>query len=171
MNRYATAIVIVSGLLRLIPHPFGITPIHSAGLFAGSTLPLKKAIPLFLVMLLVGDLVIGFYDFRVMAAVYAGALLAPLIGKRLIGQDRALRRVAGGVGVSALVFYLVSNFGNWLAFYPHTWSGFVANYIAGLPYLGIGLIGDGLYAVVLFGGYELLQRTKPGLSKTRALSQ
>ncbi len=144
---------------------------HSAGLFAGSTLPLKKAIPLFLIMLLVGDWLIGFYDFRVMAAVYAGALLAPIIGKKLIGQDRALRRVAGGVGVSALVFYLVSNFGNWLAFYPHTWSGFIANYIAGLPYLGIALIGDGLYAVALFGGYELLLRAKHGPPKTSVLSQ
>ena len=160
MNRYAILFVIVASVLRLIPHPFGMTPINAAGLFAGSALAPSRAIPLFLAVVIVGDAIFGFYDIRVLVFVYAGLIFAPLIGRYLINRKRTIGRVASGVTVNALVFYSISNIGNWLAFYPHTMEGILANYIAGLPYLGIVLIGDGLYAAILFGGFEIVQRLK-----------
>ncbi len=50
---------------------------------------------------------------------------------------------------ASLLFFLVSNFGVWLSWYPHTASGFLECYLLALPFYKNTLIGD-----ILFGyGY------------------
>ncbi len=168
MHRFSIVVVLLAGVLRFIPHPFGVSPISAAGLFSGSALNLKVALPVYLLVMLVGDVVLGFYDWRVMMFVYAGLMLAPCVGRYAIGAKRSAMRVAGGVTLNALVFYAISNLGNWWVFYPHTAEGFVANYIAGLPYLWIVMIGDGLYAALFFGGYEIWRRLRGTALQTAA---
>ena len=59
------------------------------------------------------------------------------------------------MGGASLSFFLVSNFGVWLASghggYPHTWAGLIECYAMGVPFLWRTLLGDGLYTFVLFG--------------------
>lgn len=170
MYRYSIVVVVLAGALRLIPHPFGLSPINAAGLFGGSTLHLKVALPVYLLIVLAGDAVFGFYDWRVMAFVYAGLMLAPFIGRYAIGARRSAKRVGGAVILNAVVFYAIANLGNWWAFYPHTAEGFVANYVAGLPYLWTVLAGDGLYAALFFGGNEAWQRLRDPVLQTVSAS-
>lgn len=170
MHCFSIVLVLLAGVLRLIPHPFGVSPINAVGLFGGSTLNLKVTLPVYLLVVLAGDAVFGFYDWRVMVFVYAGLTLAPFIGRYAIGARRSAKRIAGAVTLNALVLYAIANLGNWWVFYPHTGEGFVANYIAGLPYLWTVFLGDGLYAALFFGGYEAWRRLRYSVLQTAPAS-
>lgn len=144
-------------LARLVPHPLGFTPVGAFGLFAGAHLKPRVSWLVPLVALAIGDFVTGLYDWRIMAFVYAGFLGGPLVGHLLLAKTVTVLRVAGGVSLGAVIFFLISNFGVWfVGYYPPTLEGLVQCYIMGLPFLGIALAGDSLYAGLLFGGYARL---------------
>lgn len=151
------ALIVLAALVRGMPHPDNITPIGALALFSGAYLD-KRVLWLVPVgALFLGDVANGLYDATVLIAVYLGFLASTMVGRSLLrGQDRPARVVLG-VGIGAVVFWLISNFGAWLAFRPITVEGFIACYLEGLPYLGRSLLGDGFYALVLFGSYSLLR--------------
>ncbi|WP_374763273.1 DUF6580 family putative transport protein [Yunchengibacter salinarum] len=141
---------------RLIPHPWNISPVGASGLFAGAHLPLWRAWLVPVLPMLMADLLLGFYDWQSMAFVYAGFAASVLVGRLMLARAQKPGRVAAAVAVNAALFFLLSNLGPVLAgFYPLTGEGILAAYVAGLPFLAASLIGDGAYAVVLFGGYAL----------------
>ncbi len=93
------------------------------------------------------------------------------LGRNLQKMPSFVKKMAlvGGTAlVGEVVFFLVTNFANWIfqtsidptqpPMFPHTLSGLIANYVAALPFFGKSLTGMALYGAGLFGGYELLQR-------------
>jgi len=88
-------------------------------------------------------------------------ILSVAIGRGLLFRERTLARLGGSVLLSALVFFLVSNFGVWLASpahaYPHTIEGLLLCYLNGLPFLGGTLAGNAFYGALLFGLVEGLR--------------
>jgi hypothetical protein len=55
---------------------------------------------------------------------------------------------------ASILFYLVTNFASWtsgLMPYPMNAAGLMQSYIAGLPFLFNGILGDLFYTSVLFG--------------------
>ncbi len=151
------ALTVAAGLL---PHPANVTPIGALGLFAGAYASARYAWLVPVTALLAANLVSGFYEPTVLACVYLGMLGGPVIGRMLLHRQRGISRLAGAVTGSAVVFYVVSNFGVWLAgMYPPTAAGLFECYLNGLPYLGRSLLGDAMYAIVLFGAWELLNRS------------
>lgn len=155
--------ILVAALLRLVPHPPNFTPIGAIGLFAGAYLgrnAVAFAVPLG--ALLLSDLVLGFHD--TMIFVYAGAALSVLIGWVLAGRVSALS-VGAGALASAILFFLVTNFGVWLSgsLYPPTLAGLAACFAAALPFFQNTLAGDFFYSALLFGGFALLERSLPRL--------
>lgn len=161
LNHLVYFLTATAALLRLVPHPFNITPIGALGLFSGAHLNSRWRYAFPLVALLIGDFVLGFYDGFVMTAVYVGFLLTTVIGRGLLSQQRSPRRYVTAVITGALAFYLVSNIGMWYSYWPRTSAGLLACYIEGLPFLARTLIGDAIYAGLLFGGFEWLQRKRP----------
>ena len=154
-------LIAITVVARLVPHPFGFTPMGTLGLFSGAHLKPSIAWTVPIGALLLGDLVTGLYDWRVMIFVYIGFLVAPLLSRLLLKEKVSIGRVASGITGSAIAFYLISNIGNWLVFYPHTMSSLIQCYIMGLPFLGIMLVGDSIYAALLFGGYAALEKRLP----------
>jgi hypothetical protein len=49
--------------------------------------------------------------------------------------------------------------------YPKTIAGLMACYAAGIPFFGNTLLGDFVYAGILFGGFEWAQRRYPALAQ------
>ena len=142
---------------RLVPHPWNFTPVGALGLFAGANCPPRVAWLVPLAALLVGDLILGFYSPIMMLFVYLGFLAAPAIGRLMIAGRRSVPRIGGAVVVSTSVFFVVSNFGVWLSgLYPLTLSGLVQCYVQAIPFYGATLVGDGLYATILFGGHQVI---------------
>ena len=69
---------------------------------------------------------------------------------------------------SALFFFAVTNFGVWLAWYPHTSAGFVDCYVKALPFLRNTTASNVVFSFVLFGSYELAKKLV-GESKYRTV--
>ena len=147
-------LVVMIAVSRVVPHPWNITPIGAMALFSGAYVSRKFACLLPIIALLIGDLMTGLYSPLIMLFVYTGFACSSLIGRGLLNKKRSMNRLGFAVTAAAIVFYLLSNFGMWLAAYPQTVDGLVLCYINGLPFLGKSLLGDAFYSLLLFGTFE-----------------
>jgi uncharacterized membrane protein len=89
----------LAAIARLIPHAWNFTPVGAVGLFAGAHYRLKHAWQVPILVLLVTDLVLGFYEPVVMIGVYLGFLVAPLIGRLLLAERRSVLKVGAAVWI------------------------------------------------------------------------
>lgn len=151
------ALVIFGVALRLLPHPDNLAPIGAIALFGGALLPRKHGWWLPLVAVIISDYFIGFYGS--MWFTWAAFLLVGLYGMTLRNRSNWFRIPIGAFG-SAVIFFIVSNFGVWAEgrLYAHTWAGLVQCYDMALPFFRSTFLGDLLYAGILFGGYALALR-------------
>jgi hypothetical protein len=159
----ALALIVLAAALRIAPHPWNFTPVGAMALFAGAMLRDRRLAFLFpLLALFAGDLFVGFH--KLMFAVYASFLVNVAIGLWLRDR-RTIARISLATLLGAIQFFLVTNFAVWqfLSGFPHTASGLLACYIAGMPFFWNTLAGDALYATLLFGGYALAERFIPSL--------
>jgi len=151
-------LIIFTVLSRLFPHPFNFTSVGGLALFVGAFMPLRIAwiAPIF--TLLITDSISGFYEPLVMLFVYLGFACCTLVGHYILYVRRNILRITSSSFVSALVFFIISNFGFWLSgnYYPLTLDGLVDCYIRAIPYFKYTLAGDVLYTFFLFGCYEFI---------------
>ncbi len=119
----AAGMAVAAGLIRLIPHPFNFTPIDALGLFGGARLRSWLAFALPLAVMAISDLLLwaiqGHRDFTLLKYafnpwVYASFLLAVLWG-RLLLRNGSTARLALVTVLAGVQFFLVTNFGVWLA--------------------------------------------------------
>jgi len=150
---YVVLIMIFAGaMMRLIPHWPNFTPIAAIALFGGTFLKRKElAFLVPVAAMLLSDLIIGFHS--TMLPVYLSFIA--IVGFGLILQRRltVVNTVSASLGASIL-FYLVTNFASWTSGfmpYPMNAAGLIESYIAGLPFLFNGILGDLFYTSVLFG--------------------
>jgi hypothetical protein len=161
--------IVAAAALRLVPHPPNFTPIGAMALFAGAYLGKRGAIALVapLGALLLSDLVLGFY--AGMATVYFSTALVVVIGWLAL-QRRTAMRVTGAAIASSVVFFVLTNFGMWVSsgFYPQTWAGLQACYIAAIPFFQNSVAGDLFFSAILFGGFALIERKVPAVRASAA---
>jgi hypothetical protein len=160
--------VLAAVLMRLLPHPWNMTPLGAMFLFSGATFTRKwNSLLVPLAALLVSDYAVihilygGRYSWFNPYS-WAGFLLIGIIGWALRNRITYATVVAGSVAGS-VVFFLVSNFGVWAAgqLYPRTWSGLAMCYLAGLPFFRNTAMGDLIYAGLMFGSYVLIRYRRP----------
>jgi hypothetical protein len=163
------ALAILAGAARLIPHPWNFSPSYAVEVFAGARLRAWQALTLALAIRVLVDVCIYIFPFGSqrpytsdywadMPWVYVSVLLNVLLG-RLLRRTESPWRVGGVTLLASLQFYLMTNFGSWIALYPHTPTGLVECYIAGLPFFGPTLLSYVIFVPVLFGAHALLVRT------------
>ena len=172
-----TAIVLAAAFSRLVPHPPNVTPIAAMALFGGAYLTKGKfAYWLPLAAMLLSDVVLGYTTYgasllRSQPVVYACILATAAMG-RLIRDKRSPLQVGGLTLASSVMFYVVTNFAVWISgsLYPRSWAGLAACYTAAIPFFRNSLLGDAGFAVVLFGGFALLEASFTSLRENRDLS-
>lgn len=159
--------VVAAVLLRLLPHPWNVTPLGAMFLFSGATFRRKwQSLTIPFVALIVSDCVVirilyGGHFSWFMPYDWVGFLLVGLIGWAL--RDRiSLSSVISGSVTGSIVFFLVSNFGVWASgsLYPLNLSGLLACYTAAIPFFGNTAVGDLFYAGVMFGSYQWIARRR-----------
>jgi hypothetical protein len=154
----ALALIALCVAARLLPHVQNFSPVAAAALFAGAVMGRRTlAVLMPLAAMLIGDLVLGFYHWQVMATVYAALAVPALIG--MIGRRHGLWLTAiGGAIGSALIFFATTNFAVWAfsGMYSLDGAGLLQCYIAGLPYLKYTVVGDLLWSVALFASLTWL---------------
>ncbi|MCD6011541.1 MAG: hypothetical protein K0Q79_1403 [Flavipsychrobacter sp.] len=171
----AAGLIIMAGAARIINHEmhlYNFAPVCALGLFSGAVIKDKKiAFLLPILAQLMGDIYIslftqwpGFYGIE-QACVYTALLLVTVMGT-VMNQPKALK-VLGYTLAGAVVFFLVSNFGVFLAMsfgktdlyhYGTGFTGLVNTYVAAIPFFKHTLIGEFSGSILLFGAYYLLQQ-------------
>jgi hypothetical protein len=147
------ALIAAAALLRLMPHPWNFQPMDALALFGGAVLPGAWAVVVPLGAVALSDAVLGFYG-PGMLWVYA-AYLAIIVLGRLALRRRSAVGIAGTAVAAAILFYLVTNFGEWMGpLYPHTAAGLAASYAAAIPFFRNTVLSDVAYSLALFGIYD-----------------
>jgi hypothetical protein len=155
---YTVIVMIFTGaMMRLIPHWPNFTPIAAIALFGGTFMKRKDlAFLIPVAAMLLSDLIIGFHS--TMLPVYLSFIAIVAFGLILQRRLTAVNTLSASLAASVL-FYLVTNFASWtsgLMSYPMNASGLMQSYIAGLPFLFNGVLGDLFYTSVLFGAAYLV---------------
>jgi hypothetical protein len=164
----ALALIVLAAALRIAPHPWNFTPVGAMALFSGAALRDCRLAFLFpLVALFAGDAFIGFH--KLIPVVYTSFLINVAIGLCLRDR-RTFVRISLATLLGAIQFFLVTNFAVWqlLGSFPHTASGLLACYVAGIPFFWNTLAGDALYTTFLFGSFALAERLFPALRRPAA---
>jgi hypothetical protein len=167
MNRFIllTGMILAAALSKFVPHPVNFAPIAAIALFAGAHFASKRvAFMVPLVALLIGDVITGLHV--LMPFVYGCFALNVLLGF-WIKRQQSTPRILASVLLGAVVFFVVTNFGSWLAYdtFPKTTPGLIACYAAGLPFFINSLLGDLFYSAVLFGGLAFAEAKVPSLRR------
>ncbi len=153
----ALCLVAFGVVMRLLPHPANLAPIGAIALFGGAVLPRKLAWWLPMAAMIISDCFIGFY--HGIAFTWLAFLVVGLYGMSLRSRSNWLRVPLGVLG-SSIIFFIVSNFGVWVAgqLYAHTFAGLVQCYTRALPFFRGTFVGDLLYSTLFFGVYALASK-------------
>ena len=153
-----SAIIFALALFRLLPHWPNVSPVAAMALFGGVYFADKRmAFVVPFVALFLSDLVLGLHNSMIF--VYAGFALTVAIGFLL--QNRVtMTNTAFAMVTSSVLFFLLTNFGAWMmsGLYVKSAEGLMQAYVAGIPFFQNSLLGNLVYAAVIFGGYHLLQK-------------
>jgi hypothetical protein len=135
------------------------TAIGGSLLFFGARRPLRQAIlPVIALAALDYYMTVYVYsypfaaqDYLITWAWYAAVIV---LGHLLLHERRSAGRVGAAVILSSTSFFLASNFAAWTilrGIYPHTFSGLMTAYAAGLPFYRNDLLSTSLVAGLAFG--------------------
>ena len=154
-----SAIILLIAVSRLIRHPYNFTPITALSIFAGCYLRKHWGIIFPLAGMLISDYFIGFYDWRLATAVYAGIGISFYFGWFLQNRIKWYT-VIGATLFSSIIFFAISNLAVWFFYnwYPHTLPGLLQCLIMAIPFFKNSLAGDLVYTCTLFGMYEFIQK-------------
>jgi len=162
----ALALIVLAAALRIAPHPWNFTAVGAMALFSGAVLRDRRlAFSFPLLALFLGDIFIGFH--KLIPIVYASFLVNVAIGLWLRDR-RTIARITLATLLGAVQFFIVTNFAVWqfLSGFPHTASGLLACYLAGIPFFWNTLVGDAFYAALLFGSYAFAERFIPAFQRS-----
>ena len=152
----AIAFVVIAVIVRLIPHPFSVTPFAASLLFFGARGSRKLAwLP---VLLLAGsDIYLSKVTYGVPLTadvMVSWVWYAGMIGLgMLLRRNQAPVRIFGASLAAAVSFFLISNFAVWAVWqmYPKTVAGLMACYAVGLPFFQREVLADVAFTAVMFG--------------------
>ncbi len=160
-----SAIIFALAIFRLLPHLPNVSPVAAMALFGGAYFADKRmAFIVPFLALFLSDLILGLHNSMIF--VYTGFGLTVAIGFLL--KDRVtVTNTAFAVVASSVLFFLLTNFGAWMTsgLYLKSAEGLMQAYVAGIPFFQNSLLGNLVFAVVIFGGYRLLQKNVAALQE------
>jgi hypothetical protein len=148
----------LGAMARLIPNAPNFAPVAAIAIAASLCLNKKWSIILPVGALFISDLLIGFYDWKLMAVVYVSFGMIGIFSWFLKKHGNFLNVVATSLGAS-IFFFFSTNIAVWIfsAWYPKTISGLILCLEMGLPFFRNTLMGDLFYTVVLASGIILVK--------------
>lgn len=166
--------IAVRFLLLSLPHVFlNLTPVGAALLFFGARGP-KRLAWLPLLAFIGADIYLTrvHYGFAVTADQFVSwAWYAGILGfGMLLRRKQTPVRIFGASLVTAVSFFVVSNFAVWAAWtmYPKTLSGLLLCYAAAIPFFRNELVSDVLFTAVFFSVPAVVAALKPATTRQTA---
>ena len=154
---FVVLVITLAFVGRLIPHAPNFVPMLALALFSGFYFKNKKyAILVPLSAMLISDVIIGFYDIKVMLSVYLSFGLVALSGRLLKNRLSFASIIVSSAG-GAVLFFLVTNFAVWIfsGIYAHNLAGLMESYYLALPFFRNTLTSGLFYSALFFGAYDL----------------
>jgi len=156
------AFVLAAVGMRFLPHAWNFTPVVAMLLLAGAYMKAKQLwVPI--VALVASDFALNLWVYHSPGRpdqyfTWAAYLLVLALTLLALKGRVGVGRLAGTTVASSTLFFVVSNFGVWVAggLYPQTWAGLETCYLLGLPFFRNALVGDLFYAGAFFGLYALV---------------
>ncbi len=145
-------ILFLGVISRLVFHAPNFTPVIALALFGGSFLKKQHALLLPLGLMVISDLVIGLHS--TILFTWGSILLIAFIGTKMRDKRDIKLFLISGIS-SALLFFILTNFGAWLTMYPPTIEGLRACYIAAIPFFRMSLMSTIIYCGIFYGIYEM----------------
>ena len=175
-------IIIVAAFSRIIPHMPNFSPLGAIGVFGvahfskkwlGVLIPITATwlSDLFINNVIYAKYTTSFVWFYDGFYWQYGCYILIAIAAIFIVKKVNVQNVFAGALASSAIFFLVSNFGVWISSttYPHTFTGLMSCYTAGIPFFNSGTLpSDLFYAAILFGGYAFAQYKVPALAVVKA---
>ena len=160
------ALSVLGVISHLVPHSAGMSTVGAIGMMAAALLP-RHLLPVPVLLSIVAfDLINGTYQIAAMAFVYLAHLAAAWSLTPVLSPAKkkiSLPSFGGAAVLSAVVFYAVSNATPIaLGFYPNTVEGWMACYLAGLPFLLKGVLANVIFGGVAFTGIWLACKVANG---------
>jgi hypothetical protein len=160
----ALGLIALSAVSRAGFMPWNMALVGSASLFAGARLPLRWALAVPMVSMLVTDMIIDSSNGRAAITferlmIYASYLAMVALG-RLMRKDSNLLKVGALALTGSSVFFVASNFGYWVSApdVPHTPEGLWLSYLAAVPFWRNTLLSDVIGSTAVFGLDALARR-------------
>jgi hypothetical protein len=160
-----------------VAYPWNFSPMWAICIFGAAVFAeIRVAFLVPLVIWLIGDLgiwaITGKLDWAFhpnSLTVYGCYLLTAAIGL-LLRRRRSLPAVFASGFVASVLFYLITNFGSWIALdtYPKTFAGLMACYEAGLPFFRNAIISTTFFLAILFSPLALAERSAPAVMAPQA---
>jgi len=153
------ALIIIGVAGRLIPHLPNATPItaliFATSIYFGRTLSLLLP----LAVLLLTDLIIGFYDPIIMLSVYGSFALIALLSWYTHKKPGILSTGYSVLG-SSILFFITTNVAVWWfsPWYAKSFEGLLYCFELALPFLRNMMLGDLIYAPLILGGLFMATR-------------
>jgi hypothetical protein len=153
----ALVLIMVAIASRFLPHLWNFTALTAVSLFAGNYLGFRWSFLIVIPTMLISDFFIGFYDFKLMSFVYGSFILVALLP--LLFKGKGFIQTASMSLSGSLLFFLITNWAVWYfgVMYSPDFTGLMASYVAGIPFLKNAILGDLWYTFILFGVYEFVQ--------------
>jgi hypothetical protein len=149
----------VGVLGRLVPHLPNATPITAITVSGSRYVGRVWAVVIPLLAMALSDVVIGFYDWKVLLSVYLSFALIG-VATSLLKKDTGIMPTMLFVVGSSLLFFVITNFTVWLSspWYEKSIPGLLYCYYLGLPFLRNMLVGDLVYSTILLYGLQTILR-------------
>jgi hypothetical protein len=172
--------IAVAAIFRLLPHWPNFTPVATIALMGGALVSARAlSFVLPLVAMFISDiLTIQFINGRYItvaeyfssegtALIYLSILAMTAIGF-FLKTRRSIPALAMASTASAVVFFLMTNFGAWLTnSLPKTGAGLMATYEMGIPFFANNLAGNLFFTFVFFGIIAFSSQTTGKLQEKR----
>ena len=151
------AFIFIGVIFRFLPHPPNFAPIAAIALFGGVYFSRKIALILPILAMIISDLFLGFYSWRLMAVVYFSFLICVFLGFNLKNHKKWYTVLEYSL-LGSVIFYLLTNFAVWIftGWYPKNFEGLIQCYVMAIPFLKNTLLGNLFYASLFFGVYEII---------------
>ncbi len=180
------AAISVACIFRLLPHYPNFTPIATIALMGGAFINSRFwrfAVPL--LAMLVSDYITvttinaqwispaEYFTSPETFLVYISVALMTMVGtwygnkkQSLLSGNQSGRLAFASFG-SALLFFLVTNFGTWVSGHglEMTFNGLLGTYALGIPFFGYNIAGNLVFSFLFFGVLELGMLRWPALAR------
>ena len=153
--KFSLGIFLVLAASRLIPHPPNFTSLIALSFYVPAFFGVRYLIVV-LTSFFITDIFLGFHTLTIFT--WGSVVVIGLVSK-YFNQSTFFRST--GVFLSALLFFIITNFGVWLSgSYGYSINGLISCYWLAIPFFGNTVLSTIFYSTIIEIIYKFLQNKR-----------